>query len=170
MVQVFPYPEGASAGNPLSVMQRHLNEIVHRVRAVQDDLVIVGHSSGCAIANAVASQCLTVSPSPNFRLVCLDGFVPSDVLLARASTRVWSARGPQGQKSLNYNTCKQRGGDKFREFKTTVSERWPLHFSLVNKAIDNDHDQITDGYRHCLANLEVLQLDRPIQDLPLHSA
>src|SRR6516165_8726320 len=57
---------------------------------------------------------------------------------------------------LNYNALQEKAGDRFRIHETDVEMTWPLHFSLVNLAVDDEFDSITEGYRNCDANLAVL--------------
>src|SRR5690349_20387167 len=74
----FPWPSGANAGAKSAISTFTNNgQYDKAVPAIQaskaDKIYIVGHSSGCAIANHVdrnlKGQC-------NVRLVALDGFVP----------------------------------------------------------------------------------------------
>ena len=116
--------------------------------------MIVGHSSGCAIANDVANAAFDLG-GINFKLVALDGFCPSPELLSLPGTAVWSAE-CNGARSPNYyalSPCKQ-----FRVYNPKVTGQWPLHFSLINLNVSDQYDQITDGYRACEANTEVLGL------------
>jgi hypothetical protein len=152
----FHYPDGASAGDPLASWKASPD--VAREIAGAEQCVIVGHSSGCAIANDVATHVLRLGKS-NFRLIALDGFCPDAELLALPGTACWSAE-CDGVRSLNYGALEQCG--RFHVYKAPVTERWPLHFSLVNLKVDDNYDSITDGYRRCDANLEVLGV-APVQ-------
>ena len=151
---VYPYPPGASAGDPLAewgCSQEIATEILARTN---EQCIIVGHSSGCAIANDVANIALDLG-AKNFKLITLDGFRPSRELLSLPGTTVWSAE-CNGARSLNYDhlSCCQ----KFRVYHAEVSEQWPLHFSLVNLNVSDDYGELEHGYHNCEANLEVLGL------------
>lgn len=151
---VFPYPPGASAGDPLAGWGYSQDVAMHIVARGNEPCMIIGHSSGCAIANDVAKAALDLG-AKNFSLISLDGFRPSPELLSLPGTTVWSAE-CNGARSLNYDalsSCKQ-----FRVYNPKVIGQWPLHFSLVNLNVSDDYDQITDGYRACEANTEVLGL------------
>ena len=157
-VTVFHYPDGASAGNPLAQWRHQSTEWI--IQQMEDSLnnMIVGHSSGCAIANDVAEHALF--EGKKFRLIALDGFCPNDKLLALPGTRVWSAANMTvGKYSLNFWALKARANHCFCVYQTKVEEKWPLHFSLVNLNVDDDHIQLAEGYRNCDTNLQVLGLD-----------
>ena len=66
---------------------------------------------------------------------------------------VWSAE-CNGVNSLNYGFSKRT--DKFHIYKAKVIKKWPLHFSLINVNVSDDHGEITQGYRNCDVNTEVL--------------
>lgn len=154
-VHPFPYPQYASAGNPLNDWNTSdaFEAVSGDMRQV-DELIIVGHSSGCAFANYVAEK---LNGQRDFKLIALDGFCPSKTLLVLPKTKVWSARNPNADvHSLNYWGCRARAGDNFHVYEANVERRWPLHFSLVNEAVSDDYSAITEGYRHCAANLKVL--------------
>jgi hypothetical protein len=149
-VTAYPYPTGASAGDPLAEWTQS-REVAAKV-AERAPAIIIGHSSGCAIANDVAEHALDLGAE--FQLIALDGFCPSPRLLARSDTLCWSAKGPNGEHSLNYEALS--GTRCFHVYEAKVAEPWPLHFSLVNLNVSDDYDEIADGYRNCMANLEVL--------------
>lgn len=150
-----PYPGDATAGDPLNVWNEDRSEhVAQAIKACRDAVVIIGHSSGCAIANDVAKHARTRGCS--FKLIALDGFCPSEDLLALPDTSVWSAMFEDEIRSLNYDGLKAKAGTKFRVYKSNVSAMWPLHFSLINLNVDNAYHAITDGYRNCDANLAVL--------------
>ena len=156
-VHPFHYPENASAGDPLERWNSSdAFKAVHDLGQA-DQLIIVGHSSGCAYANFVAQKLIG---QRDFKLIALDGFVPNAELLKRPSTEVWSACNVNADVySLNYWRCKSRAGDRFHIYEANVERRWPLHFSLVNEAVSDNYADITEGYRGCVANLKVLGLD-----------
>lgn len=157
-VHCFPYPKNASVGDPLeNWSSSDAFKAVHDMGQV-DQLVIVGHSSGCAYANYMASK--LIERPDVIKLIALDGFCPSKQLLDLPSTEVWSARNANADVySLRYWSCKAGAGDKFHVYEANVERRWPLHFSLVNEAVDDKYADITEGYRNCVANLKVLGLE-----------
>jgi hypothetical protein len=118
--------------------------------------MIVGHSSGCAIANDVASA--TRLKGRKFRLLALDGYCPGPHLLSLDGTEVWAAE-CRGVRSRNYESLKARAGKRFKVHHADVIKAWPLHYSLVNLNVSDDWARITDGYHKIDSNLEVLGLD-----------
>jgi hypothetical protein len=116
-----------------------------------DTIYVVGHSSACAIANAVDAA---LKKTDNIVLVALDGFRPSDKQLDRTTTQVWGAECGH-VKSRNFP-----GFDKGRRRiyqATDCKTMWALHFSLANAAA-RDHlvHSIRTGYARCEANLSFL--------------
>ena len=82
-----PYPAGAGAGAHSAVSTftggDQYDAVIAQIgTAGADQTYIVGHSSGCAIANAVDRGLIDHS---RIRLVALDGFVPDGRQLARPS-------------------------------------------------------------------------------------
>ena len=151
---VFPYPPGASARDPLAEWSYSQDIAMHILGRSNEPCIIVGHSSGCAIANDVASVALDLG-TKNFKLIALDGFRPSQELLSLPGTTVWSAE-CNGVRSLNYDhlsSCQE-----FRVYYAEVAEQWPLHFSLVNVNVSDEYGELEQGYRKCEANIEVLGL------------
>ena len=151
---VFPYPPGASARDPLAEWGSSQDIAMHILAGTNEPCIIVGHSSGCAIANDVANVALDLG-AKNFKLIALDGFRPSRELLSLPGTTVWSAE-CNGARSLNYDhlSCCQ----EFRVYHAEVAEQWPLHFSLVNLNVSDEYGELEHGYRKCEANVEVLGL------------
>src|SRR5215468_10588402 len=79
-VAAYPYPLYASAGSPLDEWD-DTKEVVAGMAAKATALhILVGHSSGCAIANDVAMEAYR-QRLPNFKLIALDGFRPNQTLL-----------------------------------------------------------------------------------------
>ena len=152
-VTPFCYPELSSAEDPLEGWDG--SEYIADLLMPGD--IIMGHSSGCGIANNVAEHAVKLG-KVKFKLIALDGFCPSPELLGLPGTAVWSARGRSGQHSLNYNALQEKAGGRFRIHMTDIETTWPLHFSLVNLAVDDEFNSITEGYRNCDANLAVLGL------------
>jgi hypothetical protein len=147
----WPYPTASPASNPLKCW--NCSEAVAKLICVDvSECLIVGHSSGCAIANDVASKTLALG-AKNFKLIALDGFLPKPELLNLPGTMVWSAE-CNGVHSLNYESSKR--SDKFHIYKAKVIKKWPLHFSLINVSVSDDHGEITQGYRNCDVNIQVL--------------
>src|SRR5215471_318126 len=136
---VFPYPPGASASHPLLEWGCSQDIATHILARTNESCIIVGHSSGCAIANDVANVALDLG-AQNFKLIALDGFCPSPELLLLPGTTVWSAE-CNGARSLNYDdlsSCK-----KFRVYHAEVTEQWPLHFSLVNINVSDERATVS---------------------------
>jgi len=152
-VTVFSYPEGATAGAPLDHWHDS-SKIAEQIKAEDTFAIIVGHSSGCAIANDVASHVLALGYA-NMKVIALDGFRPDDKLLELPGSVVWSAE-CIGTRSLNYDAL--QGCPNFKVYKARVRQQWPLHFSLVNTNVSDSFASISEGYQMCAANLEVLEL------------
>jgi len=168
-IDAYPYPDassnGADAIQAFTDNKTHdFAEAVKKIEASQCDKVfIVGHSSGCAIANAVDAK---IKDNKKIILVVLDGYGPSDAQLARRSTQVWIAKGGAG-KSLHHDDLQdwikdynKRAKEKDRtEVKTFTASsdcttKLALHFSLVNRVSSNALVKlIADGYTNCDANL-----------------
>jgi len=125
-----------------------------------DKIYIVGHSSGCADANAVDTA--LGKNTGNVVLVALDGFVPNGKQLARTSTQVWSALGPNGEPSWNYEIVHDAVGTRLTvNYPPNCTRKWPLHFSLVNanatdSTVKDPPDHLTTGYASCKAFLKWL--------------
>jgi len=155
----FPYPTGASSAGDSAVKafgrDGKLDSVIDGIQKNDADTIyIVGHSSGCAISNAVDAG--IDDPDKNTVLVALDGFTPSNAQLKRPSTQVWGAK-CNGVPSRNLPS-NPTGllKDRLRVFiATNCTKMWPLHFSLVNANASNDliGDDITKGYANCRANL-----------------
>jgi hypothetical protein len=152
-----PYPAGAGAGGHSAVSafangDQYDGVITQIGTSGADQTYIVGHSSGCAIANAVDRDLIDHS---HITLVALDGFVPDHKQLARPSTQVWSAVGGDGT-ALHYKDLKDSVGSRLQVYPaaSNCTTRLALHFSLVNAAAtDKIVGSIKTGYRHCKANL-----------------
>jgi hypothetical protein len=117
-----------------------------------DTIYVVGHSSGCAIANAVDAALKKID---NIVLVALDGFGPSDKQLDRTATQVWGAECGH-VKSRNFPRFDK--GRRRVHHATDCKTMWALHFSLANAAA-KDHlvHSIRTGYARCEANLSFLR-------------
>jgi hypothetical protein len=145
-----PYPEGAGYKDTQAVagFEKQFDEVIKKIEgSAADKIFIVGHSSGCAIANEVNSR--LKGDHKNVTLVDLDGFTPSADQVKGAKTQVWSAEGGKGH-SLNWSK-------RHKIYPALhATQTWSLHFSLVNTAAT---DAITrenyksKGYAGCFANL-----------------
>src|SRR6185295_18229201 len=92
---------------------------------------LVGHSSGCAIANAVHRG---LKDTSKVILVALDGFSPNRAQLAQAGTQVWAAECGKAV-SRNHNALKRVVGGGLKIYQATnCYHEWALHFSVVNSA------------------------------------
>ena len=153
----FPWPSDATGSDgdiAVKLLRKNgkLDSAVKEIEATKADMIyIVGHSSGCAIANAVDAD---VYSDNHVVLVALDGYRPSDDQINRGDTQVWGAKG-NGETSLRYP-----GLPKGRKIYNAPNARtkWALHFSLVNVNVkaDLDRSEITKGYDNCQANLGFL--------------
>jgi hypothetical protein len=94
------------------------------------EYILVGHSSGSALASEVASL---AKNSKRIKLVILDGFRPSEKLQSTVSTKCWSARSATQNdlKGLNYEGMKDCVSfDELLPYGCQNS--MCLHFSLIN--------------------------------------
>jgi len=167
---VRPWPSGAwtnSAGAVGVSAFKQTGEFDSLVAALKaspaDKIYIVGHSSGCAIANAVDKEITKSLKDPSkFVLVSLDGFRPDADQLKRDNTQVWGAVSGV-HKSYHYPDAdeKRQLGKKFKEYKarTDITTEFALHFSLVNTAVTNGTGNIEHGYDNREANLKWVDED-----------
>jgi len=152
----YPFPNINDSGRDSSVagFEDQFDEVIKKIQdSHADKIFIVGHSSGCAIADEVNKR--LGGDRTNVTLVDLDGFPPLHDQIAKSqAVQVWYAVGPHGKgESLNHKS----GRIKYRALHAT--ETWSLHFSLVNKAATNkiNHKTYkTEGYAGCIANLDFL--------------
>ena len=146
-VKPYAWPTGASVFNPLSSFKGS-PEIAKEINGFKDETYIIGHSSGCAIANEVVSL---ITKGPLTHLICLDGFVPYAHQRELPTTQIWSAM-HNGHLSRNFTALK--GFKNFHVFDppSGVTSEWGLHYSLVNLNTNNDTG-IINGYKDCKANL-----------------
>src|SRR5262245_29251619 len=107
----YPYPAGASWDGEEAAKafkNSKTNDYGTAVKKIEDSksdvIFIVGHSSGCAIANAVDDG---LKDHTKIILVALDGSAPSNAQLARPSTQVWVAESDTGR-SKNYEILQDR--------------------------------------------------------------
>lgn len=152
--QPFAWPSGAKSDGHSAVAGAHSSGSFRRaVQAIEassaDTIYIVGHSSGCAIANAVDRA---LKDHERVALVALDGFAPNGTQRSRAGTQVWSAECGDAV-SRNHKALKELLGGKLKIFTATnCKTAWGLHFSLVNANADSK-TTISNGYQGCRANL-----------------
>jgi hypothetical protein len=156
----YPWPKGANSGAKSAVSTfKEAGSYAQAIATVQEcatDLIyLVGHSSGCAIANAVDRG---LKDTSKVILVALDGFVPSREQLARSSTQVWAAVCGKAR-SRNHDALKEAVGGRLKIYKATdCYDSWALHFSVVNSAAtDKAVTSIATGYAQCRANLMWMQ-------------
>src|SRR5262245_8930957 len=161
--EAFPYPTSATAEDVSAVKAFGSAKISELAKRITDDkvhqYVIVGHSSGCAISNAVAEKAVALQggKAKNFRLVALDGFRPGKDLFAKMDITCWSAKNGQ-HKSRNWDSMAASAKFKAYDACNCGSQPWCLHFSLVNENATADAVQrISQGYVNCKANLEWLK-------------
>ncbi len=142
------YPENAVIeGSRKSGQFKFAVDTIRECSADADKIYIIGHSSGCAIANAVDRELKKI----NLVLVALDGYGPQGDQLKRTSTQVWGAE-CEGKTSKNYPGPSQ--GRRQIYHATNCKGLWALHFSLVNaNATDKTVHGIPTGYFNCKANL-----------------
>jgi hypothetical protein len=168
MFDGYPYPDGVSWDGEKAVKafkDSKTHDYATAIKKIEDSksdvIYIVGHSSGCAIANEVDDG---LKDTSKVVLVALDGYAPSNAQLARPSTQVWSAESGTG-KSLNHDKMLKRIKDYNLKAKDQIkvniytassscSTQVALHFSLVNLSSSNDLvKHIPDGYKNCKANM-----------------
>lgn len=115
--------------------------------------VVAGHSSGCAIANTIATL---VSHPERIKQVVLDGFTTPRI----AGAACWGALGEDGKGSRNYSAMATCGAGRhtYNDTHCSASSEWCLHFSLVMKSTPSDLvDFHVHGYDGCDTNLDWLQ-------------
>ncbi len=156
VVFTYAWPEGAGSRSDSAITGFRnagmFKDAVSRISSSSaDQIYIVGHSSGCAIANEVDSA---LPRNDKVSLVALDGFAPNAHQLGRPSTQIWAAVCGSA-KSRNHDSLKSRVGGKLRIYQATnCKTEWALHFSLVNAAAtDAIVTSVATGYSHCWANL-----------------
>jgi len=157
--EAFPYPDIRKAGDKDAV--HGFRQFYDAIKKIEDshagNIYIVGHSSGCAIANEANS--LLQGDHKNITLVDLDGFAPSGDQKKGATVQAWSAEGDGGRgHSVNWAKGKRI------YIAASATKEWSLHFSLVNTAatdaITQDNYK-TKGYAGCIANLAWLPPKKP---------
>jgi hypothetical protein len=126
-----------------------------------DTIYVVGHSSGCANANAVEKSLAadkSFEDASKLELVALDGFAPNAAQRKRTRTQIWSAVNGT-HKAKNYDDLKNLLGKDLLEYQALpdCTTRWALHFSLVNAnasdSVVKAGHHLATGYDQCKANL-----------------
>jgi hypothetical protein len=145
----YPYPANAGSSEAAAVGGVNFEDMVERfAKADAEEFYIVGHSSGCAIANKLNEL---VEEDSRITLVDLDGFRARAEQKKRSTVQLWCAEGPRGKgQSVNW------AADKKKYTASRATQPWSLHFSMVNTTAS---DAITlnnfaqTGYAGCMANL-----------------
>jgi hypothetical protein len=151
--EAFPWPHGLNKSGDDDAVNG-FKQFDDAIKIIEDShadkIFIVGHSSGCAIANEVNSR--LEGDHKDITLVDLDGFAPQHKQIKKSTVQAWYAVGGGG-KSVNHAL------GRIKSTATQATQPWSLHFSLVNKAATDDitHENYkTEGYAGCIANLDFL--------------
>jgi hypothetical protein len=153
----YAWPAGVPSWPEESVVQgaeKLIKTAVGDIEQCRADLIyLVGHSSGCAIANAVEKRLQKVTQRALVGLVALDGYSPKGAQLQRWTTQVWGAM-CDGQPSKNFPGPAGGARHIYQVPVKNCKQLWPLHFVLVNAAArDNKVTGTSNGYDNCVANL-----------------
>jgi len=155
----FPYPDGAGYRDTNAV-DGFSKQFDGAIKKIEDSgaatTYIVGHSSGCAIANELNSR--LKGDHSHITLVDLDGFAPSPDQIKKSSLQVWSAEGAKGGKSLHHDDWGPYSSQLQVYTAASATNKWSLHFSLVNTAAtdaikSSSDEDLKKGYAGCIANL-----------------
>lgn len=157
--EAFPYPDipGASDDDAVAGFRKQFgfDSVIKTIEGSgADTLFIVGHSSGCAIANELNSR--IKEDKFHITLVDLDGFAPSPDQKKKSTVEAWSADGDSGKKHSLWWASNKKISHAIH-----ATNKYSLHFSLVNKAATDDItstslDDLKKGYAGCIANLDWL--------------
>jgi len=147
----YPYPDIGKSDRKSAIHGfKDYDEVVKKIEGSgADTIFIVGHSSGCAVADEVNSR--VKGEHKNITLIDLDGFAPEPGQIKGSTVQAWSAEGT-GRRGRSLNWAK--GHKIFTSAHAT--QDWSLHFSVVNTAATNAITQNTyrtKGYAGCIANL-----------------
>ena len=169
----FPWPpsaKGSSDTSATTAFEKSMPEAIKKITdGKYDEVFIVGHSSGCAIANKIDEEFMKTlgkASKPTVNLVALDGFAPSAAQLGRSTTQVWCAENSKDKshKSMNYPSLKNIAGLKLFPAQDCTNI-WSLHFSLVSTTTSDttvkSNKDIPSGYLNCRANLCWLPTSSP---------
>ena len=150
----YPYPSShASDVAAVAGFKKNVgfDTVIKKIKdAGADTLFIVGHSSGCAIANELNSR--IEGNHKNITLIDLDGFEASHEQIKKSTLQVWSAEEPGGKGGHSVHWAASH--KKYPALHAT--KPWSLHFSLVNTAATDTITQdnyAKTGYAGCIANL-----------------
>lgn len=145
--------DGADPNDPVSSYHLTLDRTSQQIKQFSNKtFVIVGHSSGCAVANELAERVFSL---PNWHLVVLDGFRPDKELLSKSDC--WGAKSGV-HCSRNFYALRQTPNFHVHQAPVNCTANWPLHFSLVNLNASNENvNGIYQGYVDCKTNLEWLE-------------
>ena len=155
----FPYPDGAGYRdtNAVDGFSKQFDGAIKKIKdSGAATTYIVGHSSGCAIANELNSR--LKGDHSHITLVDLDGFAPSPDQIKKSSLQVWSAEGAKGGKSLHHDDWGPYSSQLQVYTAASATNKWSLHFSLVNTAAtdaikSSSDEDLKKGYAGCIANL-----------------
>jgi len=148
----YPYPSPhASDTAAVAGFKKNVgfDTVIQKIKDVAaDTLYIVGHSSGCAIANELNSQ--IEGDHTGITLIDLDGFAATHDQRKKSTFQIWSAEGGKGGQSVNWDSSHKM----YPALHAT--QPWSLHFSLVNTAATDTitkENYAQTGYAGCIANL-----------------
>lgn len=155
----FPYPDGAGYRdtNAVDGFSKQFDGAIKKIKdSGAATTYIVGHSSGCAIANELNSR--LKGDQSHITLVDLDGFAPSPDQIKKSTLQVWSAEGAKGGKSLHHDDWGPYSSQLQVYTAASATNKWSLHFSLVNTAAtdaikSSSDEDLKKGYAGCIANL-----------------
>jgi hypothetical protein len=154
----FAYPDGAGYKDTDAVNNfTKFDEAIEKIeKSGADTKYIVGHSSGCAIANELNSR--LKGDHSHIMLVDLDGFAPSPDQIKKSNLQVWSAEGAKGGQSLHHDDWGSLQSQLQVYTAASATNIWSLHFSLVNTAVtdsikSSSDEDLKKGYAGCIANL-----------------
>jgi len=155
----YPFPNIKDSDRISSVagFEDQFDEVIKKIQGSgADKIFIVGHSSGCAIADEVNFR--LGGDRKNVTLVDLDGFAPHHDQIKKSSLQVWSAEGAKGGKSLHHDDWGPYSGQLQVYTAASATNKWSLHFSLVNTAAtdaikSSSDEDLKKGYAGCIANL-----------------
>jgi pimeloyl-ACP methyl ester carboxylesterase len=152
------YPRGVGSGFDSAVggAKADIARIVKEINANPlRHYVVAGHSSGCAIANTIATK---VSHPERIKQVVLDGFTSPRIKPAQ-NVACWGALGKDHKPSRNYGAMGTCGSSRrtYHDTHCSAASQWCLHFSLVMKSTPaNLSNFIAHGYDGCDTNLDWL--------------
>ena len=115
----YPWPPSAKDASDTSAIAAFKGSMTEAIAKIvdgkYDQVYIIGHSSGCAIANKIDETLAgKLKDTSNVNLVALDGFAPSNAQRNRPTTQVWCAQDGKNtsNKSKNYPFLKGIDGLK----------------------------------------------------------